>query len=35
MEVKLKSITPNIETNIVEIARVSSSRVDKSENFEL
>lgn len=34
MEVKLKSITPNIETNIVEIARVSSSRVDKSEKPE-
>lgn len=31
MNVKLKSITPNIETNIVEIARVSSSRKDKSE----
>lgn len=29
MNVKLKSITPNIETNIVEIARVSSSRKDK------
>lgn len=34
MEVKLKSITPNIETNIVEIARVSSSRKDKSEKPE-
>lgn len=31
MHVKLKSITPNIETTIVEIARVSSSRKDKSE----
>jgi thymidylate synthase (FAD) len=34
MEVKLKSITPNAEVNIVEIARVSSSRVDKSEQPE-
>lgn len=34
MEVKLKSITPNAEVNIVEIARVSSSRVDKSESPE-
>ena len=34
MQVKLKSITPNIETNIVEIARVSSSRKDKKENPE-
>lgn len=32
MKVTLKSITPNAETNIVEIARVSSSREDKSEN---
>lgn len=31
MEVTLKEITPNIERNIVEIARVSSSRLDKSE----
>jgi len=31
MNVKLQSITPDIETNIVEIARVSSSRKDKSE----
>ena len=31
MEVSLKTISPNIETNIVEIARVSSSRLDKSE----
>jgi thymidylate synthase (FAD) len=31
MNVKLKSITPNAEVNIVEIARVSSSRTDKSE----
>lgn len=30
MKVWLKSITPDIETNIVEIARVSSSREDKS-----
>ena len=33
MEVNLKSITPDIETNIVEIARVSSSRTDKSESY--
>lgn len=31
MKVSLKSITPNAEVNIVEIARVSSSRQDKSE----
>ena len=31
MKVSLKSITPNAEINIVEIARVSSSRVDKAE----
>lgn len=31
MQVSLKSVTPNAETTIVEIARVSSSRVDKSE----
>lgn len=31
MKVTLKAITPNAEVNIVEIARVSSSRVDKSE----
>ena len=31
MNVNLKSITPNAEVNIVEIARVSSSRTDKSE----
>jgi len=31
MQVNLKSITPNAEVNIVEIARVSSSRQDKSE----
>lgn len=30
MEVKLKAITPEIEKTIVEIARVSSSRKDKS-----
>lgn len=34
MKVSLKTITPNIETNIVEIARVSSTRVDKSEKPE-
>lgn len=34
MRVSLKSITPNIELNIVEIARVSSSRQDKTENVE-
>lgn len=34
MKVKLKSITPDIETNIVEIARVSSSRKDKKEKPE-
>lgn len=32
MKVSLKNITPNAEVNIVEIARVSSSRTDKSEN---
>ncbi len=32
MKVELKSITPNAEVNIVEIARVSSSRQDKSES---
>lgn len=31
MKVTLKTITPNAEVNIVEIARVSSSRQDKSE----
>lgn len=31
MQVSLKSVTPSAETTIVEIARVSSSRVDKSE----
>lgn len=31
MQVLLKSVTPNAETTIVEIARVSSSRVNKSE----
>ena len=30
MKVSLKTITPDIEINIVEIARVSSSRKDKS-----
>ena len=34
MNVKLKSITPDAEVNIVEIARVSSSREDKSEKPE-
>lgn len=34
MEVNLKSITPNAEINIVEIARVSSKRQDKSESPE-
>jgi hypothetical protein len=29
MNVKLQSVTPNAEDNIVEIARVSSSRKDK------
>lgn len=31
MKVSLKTITPNAEVNIVEIARVSSGRTDKSE----
>jgi thymidylate synthase (FAD) len=31
MKVSLKTITPNAEVNIVEIARVSSSREDKTE----
>ena len=34
MKVELKSITPNAEVNIVEIARVSSSRKDKKESPE-
>lgn len=34
MKVKLKAITPNIENTIVEIARVSSSRKDKTQNPE-
>lgn len=34
MRVNLKTITPNAEINIVEIARVSSSRQDKSESPE-
>lgn len=34
MNVSLKSITPNAEVNIVEIARVSSSRTDKTEHPE-
>ena len=31
MKVELKTITPNAEINIVEIARVSSGRLDKTE----
>lgn len=31
MKVSLKTMTPNAEVNIVEIARVSSSRTDKAE----
>lgn len=34
MNVSLKNITPNAEINIVEIARVSSSRTDKTEKPE-
>lgn len=34
MKVSLKSITPNAEINIVEIARVSSTRKDKTESPE-
>lgn len=34
MKVELKSITPNIESTIVEIARVSSTRKDKTANPE-
>jgi thymidylate synthase (FAD) len=34
MKVELKTITPNAEVTIVEIARVSSSRKDKSEKPE-
>lgn len=34
MEVKLQALTPDIETNIVEIARVSSSRKNKKEKPE-
>lgn len=34
MKVRLQSITPKIEENIVEIARVSSSRKNKKENPE-
>lgn len=34
MKVTLKTITPNVEVNIVEIARVSSTRLDKSEKPE-
>ena len=32
MKVELKTVTPQIEQTIVEIARVSSTRTDKSEN---
>jgi len=31
MQVKLQAVTPDAEKNIVEIARVSSSRIDKTE----
>jgi len=34
MKVKLLSITPNAEEHIVEVARVSSSRENKKENYE-
>lgn len=34
MKVVLKTVTPNAELNIVEIARVSSTRTDKSEKPE-
>lgn len=34
MKVSLKTVTPNAETTIVEIARVSSSRTDKTEKPE-
>jgi thymidylate synthase (FAD) len=34
MQVKIKTITPEAEINIVEIARVSSNRTDKSEKPE-
>lgn len=34
MKVALKAITPNAELTIVEIARVSSTRIDKSESPE-
>ena len=34
MKVTLKSVTPDAEVNIVEIARVSSTRKDKSEKLE-
>ena len=34
MKVRLQSVTPEIEKNIVQIARVSSSRKDKDENPE-
>lgn len=34
MKVKLLNITPNAERHIVEVARVSSSRENKKENYE-
>ena len=34
MKVKLLTITPDAEKHIVEVARVSSSRVDKRQNYE-
>lgn len=34
MKVKLLNITPNAEKHIVEVARVSSSRQNKTENYE-
>lgn len=34
MRVKLQSVTPQAEENIVEIARVSSSRVNKREDYD-
>jgi thymidylate synthase (FAD) len=34
MKIKLLTITPDAEKHIVEVARVSSSRVDKRQNYE-
>lgn len=34
MKVRLQSISPDVEKTIVEIARVSSSRTDKTEKPE-